>query len=147
MNKNILESKVDNKVKNYENYLKPQWSWKTLISIVLFCSILIFVVKDLEIDFLKLLSDSYKYFGDIFKFIKGQTVRADFSKCVYQWNFDLFNCNVHQLNSFIIWCVLCCKENKGPEKDYFFKQFLYIYISYSNRLILHSRRFFCQLVY
>jgi len=65
MNKNNLESKVDNKVKNYESYLKPQWSWKTFISIVLFCSILIFVVKDLGIDFLKLVSDSYKYFGDI----------------------------------------------------------------------------------
>jgi phosphonate transport system permease protein len=65
MNKNILELKVDNKDKNFEKYLKPQWSWKTLISIVLFCSILIFVIKDLEIDFIKLVSDSSKYFGDI----------------------------------------------------------------------------------
>ena len=65
MNKNILELKVDNKDKNFENYLKPQWSWKTLISIILFCSALIFVVKDLEINFIKLLSDSSKYFGDI----------------------------------------------------------------------------------
>ena len=29
------------------------------------CSTLIFVVKDLEIDFIKLVSDSSKYFGDI----------------------------------------------------------------------------------
>ena len=65
MNKKIVELKVDNKDKNFENYLKPQWSWKTLISIVLFCSALIFVVKDLEINFIKLLSDSSKYFGDI----------------------------------------------------------------------------------
>ena len=65
MNKKIVELKVDNKDKNFEKYLKPQWSWKTLISIVLFCSILIFVIKDLEIDFIKLVSDSSKYFGDI----------------------------------------------------------------------------------
>tara|TARA_B100001250_G_scaffold381738_1_gene374306 strand:+ start:1435 stop:2262 length:828 start_codon:yes stop_codon:yes gene_type:complete len=65
MEKNILELKVNNKKKNLEYYLKPQWSWKTLISIVLFCFILVFIVKDLEIDFIKLLSDSSKYFGDI----------------------------------------------------------------------------------
>jgi phosphonate transport system permease protein len=66
MNKNILKLKIDNKDKNLEKYLKPQWSWKTLISIVLFCFALIFVVKDLEINFIKLFSDSIKYFGDIF---------------------------------------------------------------------------------
>jgi len=65
MEKNILEFKVNNKNKDLESHLKPQWSWKTLISIVLFCSILVFVVKDLEIDFIKLVSDSSKYFGDI----------------------------------------------------------------------------------
>ena len=65
MEKNILELKVNNKVKNLESYLKPQWSWKTLISIVLFCFILVFIVKDLEIDFIKLMTDSSKYFGDI----------------------------------------------------------------------------------
>ena len=65
MNKNILELKVDNKDKNFEKYLRPQWSWKTLIFIVLFSSALVFVVKDLEVDFFKLVSDSSKYFGDI----------------------------------------------------------------------------------
>ena len=65
MNKNILELKVDNKDKNFEKYLRPQWSWKTFVSIVLFVSALIFVVKDLEVDFIKLVSDSSKYFGDI----------------------------------------------------------------------------------
>ena len=65
MNKNILELKVDNKYKNIEKYLRPQWSWKTFVSIVLFVSALIFVVKDLEVDFIKLVSDSSKYFGDI----------------------------------------------------------------------------------
>ena len=65
MNKNIFELKVDNKDKNFEKYLKHQWSWKTLIFIVLFSSALVFVVKDLEVDFIKLVSDSSKYFGDI----------------------------------------------------------------------------------
>ena len=35
------------------------------MSIVLFCSILVFIIKDLEINFIKLASDSSKYFGDI----------------------------------------------------------------------------------
>ena len=65
MNKNILELKVNNKDKNFEKYLRPQWSWKTFIFIVLFSSALVFVVKDLEIDFIKLVADSSKYFGDI----------------------------------------------------------------------------------
>ena len=65
MEKKILELKVNNKDKDLEGFLKPQWSWKTLISIALFCSILVFIVKDLEIDFIKLVTDSSKYFGDI----------------------------------------------------------------------------------
>ena len=65
MNKNIPELKIDNKDKNFEKYLRPQWSWKTFVSIFIFISALIFVVKDLEVDFVKLLSDSSKYFGDI----------------------------------------------------------------------------------
>ena len=66
MEKNVLELKVNNKNKDLESHLKPQWSWKTFIFIVLFCSILVFIVKDLEIDFIKLVSDSSKYFVDIF---------------------------------------------------------------------------------
>ena len=65
MEKKILELKINNKNNYLESYLKPQWSWKTLVSIVLFCSILVFIVKDLEINFVKLVSDSSKYFGDI----------------------------------------------------------------------------------
>ena len=65
MNKNIPELKIDNKDKNFEKYLRPQWSWKTFVSIFVFISALIFVVKDLEVDFVKLVSDSSKYFGDI----------------------------------------------------------------------------------
>ena len=62
MNKNILELKVDNKDKNFEKYLRPQWSWKTLISIVLFSSALVFVVKDLEIRFYKVSIRLFKIF-------------------------------------------------------------------------------------
>ena len=65
MEKNILELKVNNKNKDLENYLKPQWSWKTLVTIVLFCSSLAFIIKDLEINFIKLVLDSSKYFADI----------------------------------------------------------------------------------
>ena len=65
MEKNILELKIDKKNIDLDSHLKPQWSWKTLVSIILFCSILVFIVKDLEINFLKLVSDSSKYFGDI----------------------------------------------------------------------------------
>ena len=75
MKKNILELKVNNKNKDLESHLKPQWSWKTLTSIVLLSSILIFVVKDLEIDFIKLATDSSKYFGDILS----RMVPPDFS--------------------------------------------------------------------
>ena len=65
MNKKILELKVNNNKKDLEKYIKPQWSLKTLISIVVFVFVLIFVVRDLEINFIKLVSDSSKYFGDI----------------------------------------------------------------------------------
>ena len=65
MNKKILELKVNNNKKDLEKYIKPQWSLKTLISIVVFVFVLIFVVKDLEINFIKLVTDSSKYFGDI----------------------------------------------------------------------------------
>ena len=65
MKKNISELKINNKDEDIENYLKPQWSWKTFISIIIFCSILVFIVKDLEIDFIKLVTDSSRYLGDI----------------------------------------------------------------------------------
>ena len=39
MEKNILELKINNKNKDLDKYLKPQWSWKTLVTVVLFCSV------------------------------------------------------------------------------------------------------------
>ena len=65
MERNVIKLKVDNKNKDLESYLKPQWSWKTLTTIGIFSFVLVFVVNDLEIDFIKLVTDSSKYFGDI----------------------------------------------------------------------------------
>ena len=65
MKRNIIKLKVDNKDKDLETYLKPQWSWKTLTTIVIFSFVLVFVVNDLEIDFIKLVTESSKYFVDI----------------------------------------------------------------------------------
>ncbi len=65
MDRNVIKLKVDNKDEDLATYLKPQWSWKTLTTIGIFSFVLVFVVNDLEIDFIKLLTDSSKYFGDI----------------------------------------------------------------------------------
>ena len=65
MERNIIKLKVNNKDKDLVTHLKPQWSWKTLTSIGIFSFILMFIVNDLEIDFIKLVTDSSKYFGDI----------------------------------------------------------------------------------
>ena len=65
MERNVIKLKVDNKDKDLATYLKPQWSWKTLTTIGIFSFALVFVVNDLEIDFIKLITDSSKYFGDI----------------------------------------------------------------------------------
>ena len=65
MKRNVIKLKVDNKDKDLATYLKPQWSWKTLTTIGIFTFVLVFVVNDLEIDFIKLVTDSSKYFGDI----------------------------------------------------------------------------------
>ena len=65
MERKVIKLEVDNKDKDIATYLKPQWSWKTFITIVIFSFVLVFVVNDLEINFIKLVSDSSKYFGDI----------------------------------------------------------------------------------
>ena len=65
MEHRVIKLKVDNKDKDITTYLKPQWSWKTLVTIGIFSFVLVFVVNDLEIDFIKLVTDSSKYFGDI----------------------------------------------------------------------------------
>ena len=66
ISKNIFKLEINNKTKHLEKYLKPQWTWRTYVSILSFALILTFVVIDLEINFLELFSDASKYFGDIF---------------------------------------------------------------------------------
>ena len=82
MKKNILELKINNKDKDLESYIKPQWSWKTFISIFLFFSILVFIVKDLEINLIKLVTDSSKYFGDMLSRMLPPDF-SNFSKLIY----------------------------------------------------------------
>ena len=54
MERNVIKLKVDNKEKDLATYLKSQWSWKTLATIGIFSFVLVFIVNDLEIDFIKL---------------------------------------------------------------------------------------------
>jgi phosphonate transport system permease protein len=61
--------------KHLESYIRPQWGWKTFALISSFIAVLSFVVIDLEINFLKLFSDSTKYLGDIL----GRMLPPDFS--------------------------------------------------------------------
>ena len=76
MERRVIKLKVDNKDKDITTYLKPQWSWKALSTIVIFSFVLVFVVNDLDIDFIKLATDSSKYFGDILS----RMLPPDFSK-------------------------------------------------------------------
>ena len=63
---NIIQLTVDNKTKHLEKYLRSQWTWKTYVFIVSLISLLTITIIDLEINFIKLFSDSSKYFADIF---------------------------------------------------------------------------------
>ena len=54
----------NNQKKNLEKYLRPQWSWKTVISIISLIILLIVVSVDLEINYINLFTDSFKYFAD-----------------------------------------------------------------------------------
>ena len=58
LTKNI--NKVD-----LEKYLRPQWSWKTLVFITSLFLLLILVSIDLEINYISLFSNSLNYFTDI----------------------------------------------------------------------------------
>jgi phosphonate transport system permease protein len=52
--------------KKLEKYLRPQWSWKTSVFIILSILLLTIVTIDLEINFINLFTNSFKYFSDIF---------------------------------------------------------------------------------
>tara|TARA_B100001059_G_scaffold14204_1_gene11449 strand:- start:1103 stop:1933 length:831 start_codon:yes stop_codon:yes gene_type:complete len=66
MSDNKIVSLNSNKNRtNYEKYLRPQWSWKTFVFIILTILMLTLVSIDLEINFITLFSNSFNYFGDI----------------------------------------------------------------------------------
>ena len=66
INKNIFNITKINQKQNLEKLLRPQWSWKTFIFIISTILLLIGVTVDLEINFINLFSNSFKYFVDIF---------------------------------------------------------------------------------
>ena len=65
-NNNIVKLAMSNNKSKLEKYLRPQWSWKTIVFITLTFLLLTTVTIDLEINFLNLFSNSFKYFADIF---------------------------------------------------------------------------------
>jgi phosphonate transport system permease protein len=75
MKKKNTELKVINNTKHLEKYLRPQWTWKTHALIVLTIAILALITIDLKINFIKLFSNSSKYFADIL----GRMIPPDFS--------------------------------------------------------------------
>jgi len=64
--KKIPKLQTNNQTKHLEKYLRPQWTWKTYVFIFSLISILTLIIIDLEINFIKLFSDSSRYFVDIF---------------------------------------------------------------------------------
>lgn len=73
--KKNTELKVINNTKHLEKYLRPQWTWKTHALIVVTIAILALITIDLKINFIKLFSNSSKYFTDIL----GRMIPPDFS--------------------------------------------------------------------
>ena len=61
-NKKIIKLTENNQKENLEKYLRPQWSWKTIIFITSTITLLTVVTIDLEINFINLFTDSFKYF-------------------------------------------------------------------------------------
>ena len=60
---------------NLENFLRPQWTWKTFIFIISVIVLLTVVSIDLKINFINLFFNSSKYFADIL----GRMIPPDFS--------------------------------------------------------------------
>ena len=73
--KKNTELKVINNTKHLEKYLRPQWTWKTHALIVVTIATLALITIDLKINFIKLFSNSSKYFADIL----GRMIPPDFS--------------------------------------------------------------------
>jgi phosphonate transport system permease protein len=64
--KKIVNIKKIKKKTDFEKYLRPQWTWKTFLFIGLAILLLIIILKDLEINFINLFSNSLNFFADIF---------------------------------------------------------------------------------
>ena len=62
----IVNLKIKNNKSNLDQYLRPQWTWKTFIFIISSILLLVLVSVDLKLNFINLFSDSFKYFADIF---------------------------------------------------------------------------------
>ena len=75
MKKKNTELKVINNTKHLEKHLRPQWTWKTHALIVITIASLALITIDLKINFIKLFSNSSKYFADIL----GRMIPPDFS--------------------------------------------------------------------
>ena len=58
-----------------EKFLRPQWGWRTFLSITLFVAVYTFIYIDLEIDLKELLSNGSKYILDVV----GRMLPPDFS--------------------------------------------------------------------
>ena len=65
MKKKIIELKINNSDKKIEELIRPQWSLKSIIFTILFFLFIFLILKDLEINFIKLVTESSKYFLDI----------------------------------------------------------------------------------
>jgi phosphonate transport system permease protein len=75
MKKKNTELKVINNTKHLVKHLRPQWTWKTHALIVVTIATLALITIDLKINFIKLFSNSSKYFADIL----GRMIPPDFS--------------------------------------------------------------------
>lgn len=64
--KKIINFTVNKNKTELEKYLRPQWSKKTYLFIIITILLLTLVTIDLEINFISLFSNSLNYFGDIF---------------------------------------------------------------------------------
>jgi phosphonate transport system permease protein len=59
-----------------ESYLRPQWGWPVILSIVVFLSVYAVILIDLEVNPAQLIGNSINYIGDIV----GRMMPPDFSK-------------------------------------------------------------------
>ena len=58
-----------------ESYIRAQWGWRTMSGIITFLAVIVAVIVDLEIDFARLIVDSFTYMSDVF----GRMLPPDFS--------------------------------------------------------------------